>query len=244
MSKTFLNETFPITDHPFWIRYLSPPFSIPNIQFFAITYHPDEVDFTHPCISQIEIPEPLAKAVHKKKAEYVTGRYCAHKALSLIEIDGSVGRYSDQSPKWPPSLIRSITHTHYLSMAAVGYSRDYIGIGIDSEMMISSVKMGALAEQFITLEEYNLAAIYGLPSEVWLYLVFSAKESVYKSLYPSVKRFFGFFDVKIVSVSRTDTQRGILAVQLTTQLGCFEKGFLLSCSYLINEPYVHTYVLL
>ena len=244
MNETSLDRTLPIADHPSWISYLSPPFSVPNIQFFAIAYQPDEVDFTHPCISQIEIPESLVKAVHKRKAEYVAGRYCAHQALSLIKIEGSVGRYSDQSPKWPPCLIGSITHTHYFSMAAVGSSRDYIGVGIDSEMMIPSVKMDSLAEQFITPEEYNLAAICGLPPEVWLYLVFSAKESIYKSLYPSVKRFFGFFDVKIISVHRVDMQRGILAVQLTTQLGCFEKGFLLNCSYLINEPYIHTYVLL
>lgn len=243
MNQNFLDRRIPITNQPSWISYLPPPFSVPNIQFFAVSYQPDEVDLNHPCILQIRIPESLCKAVYKRKVEYVVGRYCAQQALSLMGVEGSVGRYSDRSPKWPPYLIGSITHTHYFNMAAVGLSRDYMGIGIDSEMMIPSIEIGSLAEQFITTEEYNLATIYGFTDEVWLYIVFSAKESIYKSLYPNIKRYFEFFDFKIISVHRVDEQRGTLVAQLITQLGSFEKGFLLNCSYLINEPYIHTHVL-
>ena len=223
---------------------LTPPFIVPNVQFFAVNYQADEVDFTHPCISQITIPESLSKAIHKRKAEYVIGRYCAHQALSLIGIRSSVGRCSDGSPNWPLSFVGSITHTHCFSMAAVSTSRDYMGIGIDSEIINSSINIGSFAEQFITTEEYNLAIIHKFAIEAWLYIVFSAKESIYKSLYPQIKTYFDFFDVRVISLHQIDSKQGSLVAQLTTQLGCFKEGFLLNCSYLIDEPYIHTHVLL
>jgi enterobactin synthetase component D len=209
-----------------------------------VNYYSDEIDFYHSCFSQLIITESLSNAVHKRQAEYVVGRYCAQQALILMgNKDYSVGRYSDQSPKWPPSLIGSITHTHCFSMAAVASNRDYIGIGIDTEVITTSIQIGTFADQFISASELNLG-ISKFTKEIWLYIAFSAKESIYKSLYPKIRKFFGFFDVEIISVNKVDSKQGSLIARLINPLGCFKEGFLMKCSYLIDIPYIHTQVLL
>lgn len=244
INKNFLNLDIFRFDRPKWLTRINPPFIVPNIQFFAVEYSSDEVDFYHSYFSQITIPETIANSVHKRQAEYLVGRYCAQQALILMgNKDYTVGRYSDQSPKWPPSLIGSITHTHCFSMAAVASQQDYIGIGIDTEIITASTQIGNFAEQFISASEFKLG-INKFTKEIWLYIVFSAKESIYKSLYPKVSKFFGFFDVEIISVSKTDQKQGSLIARLIKPLGCFKEGFLMKSSYLIDIPYVHTQVLL
>jgi 4'-phosphopantetheinyl transferase EntD len=94
----------------------------------------------------------------------------------------------DRAPVWPPGVIGSISHNQLLAGAAVAKSTSLIGIGIDLEVM-GRVK-GELARFIRTPEDLKTHNSYN-ESEL-LTIIFSAKESLYKALYPIVKCFFGF----------------------------------------------------
>lgn len=230
------------TGNPEWLTPNPPPFVIPNIYFFACTYDADKIDFTHNSISQIAIPSSLSNVIHKRKAEYIVGRYCAQHALKMMGSCQPVDRHPDRSPKWPSSLLGSITHTRHFSMAAVGSKEKWKGIGIDTEIISPTTQIETFSEQFITPFEFDLGINSGFTHELCLYTVFSAKESVFKSLYPLVKSYFGFFDVQVISIDKIDSNHGTLVIRLIKPLPPFDENFLLSCFYLITNNYIHTMV--
>lgn len=226
---------------PAWLTPNAPPFVIPNICFFACTYDVDKIDFTHKSISEIAVPNSLLNAVHKRKTEYIIGRYCAQVALKMMGCCEAVDRYPDRSPKWPPFFLGSITHSHFFSLAAVGSKEKWKGIGIDTEIISHTSQIETFSKQFITPFELSLGINSGFSLDLCLYTIFSAKESVFKCLYPLVKSYFGFFDVELISINKIDSTRGTFIIRLTKSLAPFDKNFLLSCSYLITKNYVHTF---
>ena len=60
----------------------------------------------------LALPVTLDKAVQKRKAEFLAGRYCARAALA--QLDGSlavnIGIGANREPLWPPGFVGSITH--------------------------------------------------------------------------------------------------------------------------------------
>lgn len=82
----------------------------------------------------------------------------------------------------------------------------------------------------------------GLSPMEFTTLVFSAKESVFKCLYPTVGRVFGFEHSRVEIV---DAQRGILQATLTADLSQnFRHGTVINGRFFVAPPYVHTGVLL
>lgn len=227
---------------PGWLTPIPALFQVTDIHFFACQYDVERIDFTHPSLSQIVIPDSLSKAIHKRKAEYAVGRYCALNALKEIGNEQIVERNPDRSPKWPPSMLGSITHTKAFSMAAVGFKENWSGIGIDTEFISPATQIESFSKQFISPAEFDLRIHTGLTKEEYFYAVFSAKESIFKCLYPSVMNFFGFFDVQIVAIHTIDSSQGSFTFELTKSLYPFEEKFSLNCYYLITPHYVHTLV--
>jgi enterobactin synthetase component D len=64
----------------------------------------------------------------------------------------------------------------------------------------------------------ELARGTGLRPNEALTLLFSAKESVFKCLYPTVQRFFGFFDARIEGATDAGARRGDFTATLQTTL--------------------------
>ena len=82
----------------------------------------------------------------------------------------------------------------------------------------------------------------GLDDAVWTTLVFSAKESVFKCLYPLVKKMF-WFDA--VGIEIVDADRGVFRATLLSDLSPdLRAGMRLEGRYQIDSSYVHTGVLL
>ena len=111
--------------------------------------------------------------------------------------------------------------------------------GIDIEMFDASA-MRETAEMFTSPEERRLLAACGLAYETALLIVFSAKESLFKALYPEVKCFFGF---EAARIRRIDTAAQSFTLELTQLLmperkqGCQFNG-----QYLIEENRVITLI--
>ncbi len=123
----------------------------------------------------------------------MAGRYCAREAfkqagwVSQPEIaTGSVGE-----PIWPPGWVGSITHSQTHVSVAIAVATAYRGLGLDNETPMSEKTLQAVKDKISTPSERQKQP-QNMSEQVYYTLLFSAKESLYKALYPTVRRFFDF----------------------------------------------------
>lgn len=121
-----------------------------------------------------------------RRAEFATGRACAHEALAALGLRAQAivpGPAGD--PVWPADVVGSITHCAGYRAAAVGLAASYAGIGIDAEPH-QPLPAGVLPA---VAGPDELAALAGLPADgtAWDRVLFSAKEAAYKAWFPRVR---------------------------------------------------------
>ena len=160
----------------------------------------------------------VERAVDKRRYEYWSARHLARQALAVLGIEaGPLLNAPDRSPIWPPGVIGSISHTTgWCGVAVAHQSAQRRGLGIDAERC-GKMSWG-VAERVLTPRE--LARLPAAPHELdWATLLFSAKEAVYKCIYPSVRRFVGFLEVELeLDVS----QRTFRAIAVDSALAASE----------------------
>lgn len=135
--------------------------------------------------------ERIERAVPTRKHEYSTGRWLARLALSAIDHPPVpiLGGPANE-PLWPAGVVGSLTHSAAFCAVAIGRATDYRGIGLDLEL--SRPPSSDIAHLIVAASEppeYR--------TEPWLRLVFSAKEAVFKCVYPLAKRFIDFHEVAV-----------------------------------------------
>lgn len=176
---------------------------------------------------QILFPQQLQKAVIKRRAEYLAGRFCAKQVLSALNIPCfDIISGPDRAPIWPENIIGSITHTQGVAMAMACQHTDVAGIGIDIEQLMSAEQELELQKQILHPDEYPLFRQLAEQLSHPLTIIFSAKESIFKALYPSVKQFFGFEAAKLMAFDEQQLQFTITntlasAVPKNTQITVF-----------------------
>jgi enterobactin synthetase component D len=194
----------------------------------------------------IELPARLAKAVRKRKYEFLAGRHCAAEAMRALLPAApvpAVGLASDRSPQWPPGIVGSITHCTGFASAAVTRVHDAQAIGIDSEDIMSEARAARIVR--MVADDRELAELKGsmhisLPHLITL--LFSAKEALFKCLYPAVGRHFGFNAARMTAI---DVQRGCFEITLTTTLGDdLPAGKSVPGRYTTDAGRVHTGILI
>jgi len=135
----------------------------------------------------------LARAVEKRRREFLTGRACARQALAQLGL-GPVAIPSGErgEPLWPSGVVGSITHCRGYRACAVASAGQVRSIGIDAEVdeplpkgVLEAVAFGS--ERTVVAEP---AAGVCLDR-----LLFSAKEAIYKAWFPLARRWLGFEDV-------------------------------------------------
>jgi len=136
--------------------------------------------------------------------QYRAGRFCAGEALRQLDAvrwgDSSVGRSPRGAPVWPTGVVGSITHTDGFASAAVARRDQLRGLGIDAEGIVSLEQQRNVSHLVSWPSELAHAAEAGLDRQQSLTLVFSAKEAVFKCLYPLIGSMFYYHDVRIVGV--------------------------------------------
>ena len=139
----------------------------------------------------------IARAVAKRQAEFGTARVYARRALARIGmVPCSLVPQEDGSPRWPPGVKGSISHTQGCCAVALTHSLDVIGLGIDIEE--DTPLQGELLPSVCTPEERQWIGRFGEDARGWLgKLLFSAKESFYKCQYPVTRTFLDFHDVQL-----------------------------------------------
>jgi 4'-phosphopantetheinyl transferase EntD len=137
----------------------------------------------------------IARAVDKRRREFATVRHCARTALA--EIGAPVGPLlpgERGAPGWPPGVVGSMTHCAGYRAAAVAWDKAVRTIGIDAEPH-EPLPDGVLDAVSLPTER---AMISALPGTVhWDRILFSAKESVYKSWFPLTREWLDFEEAEI-----------------------------------------------
>lgn len=207
--------------------------SMVSIHYFLNEYNDDLLKKLN-----ISIPAELNNAVLKRKAEFVAGRFCALKALERYTPNSRVGFNSDRSPKWPNGFVGSITHTIDYASAVVATSERYRSLGIDSEIIFTRDTVEQISELIWTREEFKKISSFEEPKmnfEQLATFIFSAKESVFKCLYPLVGKYFEFQDVEI-----TDITQNNFTFQLLRDLNQdFSTGYRGVGSYQVTINHIH-----
>lgn len=178
-----------------------PPF-LPQIEAGYFTLFPqlryclvkfDVHNYHDALFAQYAVPitPVLRSSAVKRRAEYLAVRYAARRLLRDMDCPGNVGSALDRAPVWPPGLCGSLSHTNGCAIAVVAPAAEGRTPGVDMEAFAPAM-MKETAEVFTTPEERRRLAACGIDNETALLIAFSAKESLYKALYPEVGCFFDF----------------------------------------------------
>ncbi len=164
--------------------------------------------------SGIPFPSRLDKAVVKRRAEYLAVRYAAGYLLQQAGCDGQVGTSDSRAPVWPAGWCGSLAHSQGHAIAVIAPVNAGLSPGIDIEMFAGRT-MRETAEMFTSPQERQLLATCGIEYETALLITFSAKESVFKALYPQVGDYFGFDAARVCAL---DVAAGTVTFELTHAL--------------------------
>jgi len=141
----------------------------------------------------------VATSVEKRQREFRAGRSCARKALAELGVtDFPLLPGVNRAPAWPKSVVGSITHTDGCpggySAAAVAQRSIAMGLGLDAE---PRMPLPQEVWPLVLDEEEEREAHRSAEPGVHARIVFSAKETTYKTLFPIFERFLEFCDVHV-----------------------------------------------
>ncbi|WP_373059473.1 4'-phosphopantetheinyl transferase [Gemmatimonas sp.] len=170
-----------------------------------------------------QLPDRLAGAVAGRRASFLAGRWCAHQALR----DGAphaaqtpVGMGEFREPLWPAGTLGSIAHTTGFALAAAAPVGAVRAIGVDVERWLDDDAPTRLGPDLAGDGELDsLVAQTGWPAARLLTVLFSAKETIYKCLFPVVRAHFGFKAAWLERLDFSDGAEGRFVARLTGPLG-------------------------
>lgn len=156
----------------------------------------------------------LGRAVEKRRREFTTARTCARTALEQLGFPpGPIPSGERGEPLWPIGAVGSITHCDGYRACAVACSSEILAVGIDAEpnAALPDRLIGDIArpEELPSLRRLGAES----PDVHWDRLLFSAKESVYKTWFPLARRWLGFEDAVIDIDARAGTFSARLLVE-------------------------------
>ncbi len=151
--------------------------------------------------------EVVARAVEKRRREFVTGRGLARDALGRLGAPaGAIGSGSAGEPRWPEGVVGSITHCEGFRACAVARSTRALAIGIDAEPDLP-LPAGVVDDVVHGRERALLRCDLGVdPGR----LLFSAKEAVYKAWVPLTGQWLGFDDAEVSVDAGARTFRAVI----------------------------------
>ena len=157
-----------------------------------------------------------------RRAEFVAGRVCAWRALlearakearakeagekeagakdTGATVRGPVLPVDERLPVWPAGWLGSISHSGAWAVAAVASKARCQALGLDLQDLIAPQTVADVQPLVATERELaRMAAQWDRPHA--LTLLFSAKEALYKALYPRLRRFQDFDAAELTAIS-------------------------------------------
>jgi 4'-phosphopantetheinyl transferase EntD len=139
--------------------------------------------------------QAVLRAVPSRQWEFATGRACARAALAALGAPpGPIPVGGNREPVWPAGFIGSITHDAGVCVAVARVRNGIRGIGIDlatAEPLPEEVRRLVCTDQ----ELRRAPSPASVPDP--FKLLFSAKEALYKAIYPEVRRYVDFLEVTV-----------------------------------------------
>lgn len=147
----------------------------------------------------------IARAVESRRREFATVRACARRALAGLGVPpGPILPDRRGAPAWPPGVVGSMTHCLGYRACAVASTADLVSLGIDAEPA-GPLPEGVLDMVSLPTERRRLAELTAWeresgaePGQVthWDRLLFSAKESMFKTWYPLMRSELDFSEAE------------------------------------------------
>lgn len=173
---------------------------LPKLKYCIAEY--DVSFYSDDLLEMLDQPFPsfLHNASITRKAEYFAGRYCGRKLLQNKSISSVIDSYQ-RVPVWPDGWCGSISHTkdNVIVIAAPRSACILPGVDIESKNFASVLEAQNI---FASPEEREYLLKTGLPYPLGLLILFSAKESLYKSIWSKVKRVLEFRSAKLVELNK------------------------------------------
>jgi enterobactin synthetase component D len=184
--------------------------------------------------------EPLLspKASAKRARELKMGRTAARQALQTLGAGAPIAlpAAADRRPLWPEGFLGSITHCGDYAMAAAAHRGTAAGLGIDLETVRREMKYDISRH---ICDSAEIEWINSIPADYICrsIVLFSAKEALFKALYPICERYFSFRDAELLPLEAGQALRARLLVDLGGDLprgSCFKVGYQLRESYIFS----------
>ncbi|KAA2267017.1 4'-phosphopantetheinyl transferase superfamily protein [Solihabitans fulvus] len=140
----------------------------------------------------------IAKAVDKRRREFTTARHCARQAMAKLGLPPAAVLPGERgAPQWPAGVVGTMTHCAGYRAAALALDTEVASVGIDAEphdvLPDGVLKAIAVPAELAWLPSVSAAH----PDVCWDRLLFSAKESVYKTWFPLTRKWLGFEDASV-----------------------------------------------
>ena len=160
----------------------------------------------------------------KRCAEFTMGRIYAHSALSRfgLESEPILRNPETREPRWPDSVWGSITHSAGFAAVAVGLKKEIKGVGIDLESFSRSVDFKIRRHVCVDSELEWLESLPTKQANRALRIIFSAKESIFKCIYPGTKTYLTFKDA---AVSVNENEKNFSFIIFKSFPGIIQQGF-------------------
>ncbi|WTT03812.1 4'-phosphopantetheinyl transferase superfamily protein [Streptomyces sp. NBC_00090] len=149
----------------------------------------------------------VANAAEVRRREFATVRSCARTALGRLgEPPAPLLPGLRGAPGWPAGIVGTMTHCTGYRAAAVARSSDVVSLGMDAERNEPLPNEGVLDLVTLPAERTRLTQLTADRPEIcWDRLVFSAKESVYKTWFPLTHTFLDFLECDVTVHPATGT---------------------------------------
>lgn len=190
----------------------------------------------------IDMPQSITSSVKQRQAQFIAGRYMAKfclKQMDTKEHNLEIG--SHREPIWPVEFIGAISHISNQTIAVVAKRKSYNYVGIDIENVLDSTTTINIATIIHNQHERTLFCKHGISDTVATSIIFSAKESLFKAVFPYIKKYFGFECARVIEVNTLEGSL-ILALDITLSQYCANKT-VFKCYYFLEKNYVVTMIL-
>lgn len=125
-------------------------------------------------------------AVPHRRREFLVGRACAHAALAAIGRDrGPILIGPRREPLWPAHVVGAIAHAGTWAGAVVTTTDRAMGLGLDIEPLEPPLPAGVEDLVLTAADRTRMPAGDDVEARRWAKVAYTAKECVYKALYPS-----------------------------------------------------------